>query len=163
MAEYFEMAFKGREESTEFEKATAVLFKDIFGFKTQWVGSIGLTPDVFLMSDIEGYSAIVDNKAYHKYTISNDHHNRMVHNYIKGLNHYYKGKLPLAFFSYIAGGFGNNIDQQILSIVQETKIRGSAISVNNIICMVENAKAYSHNRIRDIFSLNRQILLSDLN
>lgn len=163
MTEYFEMAFKGREEATDFEKATATLFKDIFGFETKHVGSIGLTPDVLLLSNNEGYSAIIDNKAYSKYTINNDHHNRMVHNYIEGLNHYYKGPLRLAFFSYIAGGFGNNIDQQIQSIVKESKICGSAIPVSNIIRMVEKANTYSHIRICELFSLNRQILLNDLN
>ena len=162
MTEYFQMAFKGREEATEFEKATATLFKDIFGFESRHVGSIGLTPDVLLLADEEGYAAIIDNKAYSKYTISNDHHNRMVHNYIGGLSHYYSGELSLAFFSYIAGGFGNNIDQQIQAIAQETTVPGSAISVGNVIRMVENSKSFSRARICDIFSLNRQILLKDL-
>ena len=46
----------------------------------------------------------------------------MVHNYINGLGNYYKGKKNLAFFSYIAGGFGINNDSQIKSIVDETEI-----------------------------------------
>jgi hypothetical protein len=47
------------------------------------------------------------------------------------------GKLPLAFFSYIAGGFGKSIDGQISNIVSETGIHGSAVTVSGIIGLVE--------------------------
>jgi len=164
MTEYFEMAFKGRDEATEFEKATAELFKIVLGFESHHVGPIGLTPDVLLLSDSEGYAAIIDNKAYSKYTISNDHHNRMVHNYIRNIGNYYNGGLPLAFFSYIAGGFGSNINSQIQSIVSETSVHGSAMSVSNMINLVEQYEqnGYTHASVKDLFSLDRQILLSDL-
>jgi len=164
MSEYFEMAFKSREEATDFEKATVELFRDTFGFDTKHVGPIGLTPDVLLLSDNDGYQAIIDNKAYRKYTISNDHHNRMVHNYIGNLSRYSSSNHPLAFFSYIAGGFGNNIDGQLAKIVRETSVHGSAVTVSNIIKMVEKQQQnpYSHAQIRSIFSCDRQVLLSDL-
>ncbi|MEA5042325.1 MAG: restriction endonuclease FokI C-terminal domain-containing protein [Oscillibacter ruminantium] len=163
MTEYFEMAFKGRDEATDFEKATVELFQDVFGFETKHVGPIGLTPDVLLLSDSEGYQAIIDNKAYSKYTISNDHHNRMVHNYIGNLSRYSDSSAPLAFFSYIAGGFGKNFDSQIQGIVDSTGISGSGISVSNMIKLVEcyDVKGYTHKTIHDIFSVNRQVLLSD--
>ena len=164
MTEYFDMAFKGRDEATEFEKATVKLFSDVFGFETQHVGPIGLTPDVLLLSDSEGYAGIIDNKAYSKYTISNDHHNRMVHNYIDGFKNYCNTNKPLAFFSYIAGGFGTNINGQLKRIIDETGIHGSAVAVSYIIQMVEKHQEnpYSHASIRDIFSLDRQIILSDI-
>lgn len=164
MTKYFEMAFKGRDEATEFEKATVELFQDVFGFEAKHVGPIGLTPDVLLLSDSEGYQAILDNKAYHKYTINNDHYNRMVYNYIGNIQNYSKSDKPLAFFSYIAGGFGSNIDKQIKNIVDATGVNGSAMSVSNMIKMVERheSEPYSHARIRDIFSLNRQVLISDI-
>lgn len=164
MTEYFEMAFKGRDEATEFEKATVELFKTVFGFDARHVGPIGLTPDVLLLSDTDGFCGIIDNKAYSKYTISNDHHNRMVHNYIRNLSNYYDGAYPLAFFSYISGGFGKNINAQIGEIVSETSIHGSAMSVSNMISLVDRyeANGYNHATIRDIFSVDRQILLSDL-
>lgn len=163
MTEYFEMAFKGRDEATEFEKATVELFRDVFGFETKHVGPIGLTPDVLLLSDVEGYQAIIDNKAYSKYTISNDHHNRMVHNYIEGLSRYSSATVPLAFFSYIAGGFGKNFDSQVKDIVGVTGVCGSGISVSNMIKLVEcyDSKGYTHTTLREIFSVNRQILLTD--
>ena len=158
------MAFKGRDEATEFEKATVQLFQDVFGFETKHVGPIGLTPDVLILSDKEGYQAIIDNKAYHKYTISNDHYNRMVHNYIGNIDNYGLEDKPLAFFSYIAGGFGTNIDRQIRTIVDATGVCGSAMSVSNMIKMVEqnNKNPYEHAKVREIFSVNRQILISDL-
>lgn len=162
MNEYFEMAFKGKDNAVDFEKATVVLFNEAFGFETEHVGPIGLTPDVLLLSDEEGYIGILDNKAYSKYTISNDHKNRMIHNYIKT---YRTGqKYPLAFFSYIAGGFGKNIDAQVKEIVDETTIHGSAISVSNVISLVDfyRTKGYNHKKIKEIFSLDRQAMLSDL-
>lgn len=146
------------------QKATAELFKIVLGFETHHVGPIGLTPDVLLLSDSDGYSAIIDNKAYSRYTINNDHHNRMVHNYISNVSNYYSGDLPLMFFSYIAGGFGTNINSQIQSIVSETSVHGSAMSVSNMINLVEQyeQKGYTHTDIRDIFSIDRQVLISDL-
>ena len=60
MTEYFEMAFKGRDEAAEFEKATVTLFETSFGFEAKHVGPIGLTPDVLLLSDEDGWCGIVD-------------------------------------------------------------------------------------------------------
>ncbi len=164
MNEYFEMAFKGRDEATDFEKATVELFRDVFGFNAKHVGPIGLTPDVLLLSDEDGYCGIIDNKAYSKYTISNDHHNRMVHNYIGNLNNYCDCENELAFFSYIAGGFGTNINSQLAKIADETGVHGSAVTVSNIIKMVEKQQTnpYTHLQIKNLFSIGRQVILGDL-
>lgn len=161
MTEYFELAFKGRDEAIEFEKATAELFRSILGFETKHVGQMGLTPDVLIISNEQSFIGILDNKAYSKYSITNDHKNRMVHNYIPA---YSKDKYPLAFFSYIAGGFSGAINSQIQNIVGLTSVHGSAISVTNVIKLVEKHKdvGYDHNSIRQIFSLDRQVLSSDL-
>lgn len=72
--------------------------------------------------------------------------------------------LSIGLFSYIAGGFGSNITSQIKDIVDETSVHGSAMSVSNMIKMVGNhqRQKYSHDEIKDIFSVDRQILLSDL-
>lgn len=164
MTEYFEMAFKGRDEATDFEKATVKLFREVFGFDTHHVGPIGLTPDVLLLSDTDGFAGIIDNKAYSKYTISNDHHNRMVHNYIEGFRNYAHSDKPLAFFSYIAGGFGSNIDGQLMRIINETGVNGSAVTVSHVIQMVEKQQTnpYSHTQIKNLFSVNRQVTIADL-
>ena len=164
MTEYFEMAFKGRDEATEFEKATVKLFRDVFGFEAHHVGPIGLTPDVLILSDSDGYAGIIDNKAYSKYTISNDHHNRMVHNYIEGFHNYCSSNNPLSFFSYIAGGFGTNINGQLKKIIDETNINGSAVTVSHVIQMVDNHQStpYTHAQIKNILSVNRRVLVADL-
>lgn len=164
MTEYFEMAFRGRDDATDFEKSTVQIFSDLFNYKSTHVGPIGLTPDVLILSDEYGYQAILDNKAYHSYSISNDHHNRMVHNYIGGIKNYSSSNLPIAFFSYISGGFGSNINSQINKIYEETNIKGSAMTVSNMIYLIENYSENSgnHKSLREIFSVNRQILKSDI-
>ena len=164
LASYRDMAFSSTQMATEFEVATTDIFHDIFGFKSRHVGPIGLTPDVLILSDGEGFSGIFDNKAYREYSISNDHRNRMVHNYINEFSSYSDTQLPLAFFSYIAGGFGRSIDSQIQSITEETNVPGSAIKVDYLISMIENqpTKQYTHSELKEIFSIGRQVKYSDL-
>ena len=90
MSSYFEMAFKGTEEAVDFEKATTQLFHEVFKYTAIHLGQTGSksAPDILLLSDGEGYQSIVDNKAYSKYSITGDHHNRMVHNYIEKISAY---------------------------------------------------------------------------
>lgn len=164
MTNYFEMAFKGREDATEFEKATKEIFEKVFGYEARHVGPIGLTPDVHIISNDACYQGIIDNKAYLSYTINNDHHNRMVRNYIGELSRYSDCLFPLAFFTYIAGGFGRNIDGQLDRVRAETGISGSAITVSNVIKMVElhQQQPYTHNKIKDILSVGRLVSITDL-
>ena len=163
---YYEMAFKGRDEAVDFEKATTSIFKDILSYDARHLGQTGSksAPDVLLISDEDGYQAIIDNKAYSNYSISGDHRNRMVHNYIENVASYSECKYPLGFFTYIAGGFISTIDRQIQSVVEESHVPGSGITVANMIRLVERhqERPYSHAELRQIFGLNRQILLSDL-
>lgn len=160
---YRDMAFRGQDQATKFECATASLFNTIFGFKTRHVGPLGKTPDVLVLSDDDGYQAILDNKAYAAYSPTNDHKNRMVDNYINGLRRYSNDDRPLAFFSYIAGGFASGIDNGIKEIYSRTEVNGSAISVlqltNLMIRHIETP--YSHSELKRIFSVNRQVLSSD--
>ena len=168
MAAYFEMAFKGTEEAIEFEKATTELFKDVFKYNAIHLGQTGSrsAPDILLISDSEGYQAIIDTKAYSKYSISGDHHNRMVHNYLDKIGTYSSSQYSIGFFTYIAGGFGRTIDAQIQAEVSESGIHGSGITVSNFIKMIElqnsGGKKYSHKQLRKLFGLDRQILLSDI-
>ena len=43
-ANYFEMAFRGRDDATEFETATVEIFKSVFGFETHHVGPTPFKP-----------------------------------------------------------------------------------------------------------------------
>ena len=166
LSSYRDMAFKGRDEAIDFEEATTNLFRDIFGYKATHLGQTGSksAPDVLLLSDSEGYQAIIDNKAYSSYSITGDHHNRMVHNYLEGISNYSSYDLPIGFFTYIAGGFVRHIDQQIMIEVTESGVHGSGITVSNLISLIEyhQEKPYSHGELRRIFGLDRQILLSDI-
>lgn len=163
---YYEMAFKGRDEAIDFEVATTSIFRDILGYNAIHLGQTGSrsAPDVLLLSDTDGYQAIIDNKAYSHYSITGDHHNRMVHNYIENVSSYSPSDYPFGFFTYIAGGFISTIDRQIQLVVRESNVPGSGITVGNIIKLVERHQEfpYSHDELRSIFGLNRQILLSDL-
>ena len=163
---YYEMAFKGRDEAIDFEKATTSIFEDILGYKAIHLGQTGSksAPDVLLIAEDEGYQAIIDNKAYSQYSITGDHHNRMVHNYIQNISSYSTSGLPIGFFTYIAGGFISTIDKQIQSEVDECGVFGSAITVGNLIKLIElhQENRYSHKELRKIFGLNRQVLLADL-
>lgn len=165
LTEYYEMAFKGRDEAIDFEIATTNIFKDIFGYKATHLGQTGSksSPDVLLVSDDDGYQAIIDNKAYGKYSITGDHHNRMVHNYIAGISKYSNYSYPIGFFTYISGGFISTIDKQIMSEVKESHVSGSAITVNNMIKLIEKQQKdpLTHSELRELFGLNRQITLSD--
>lgn len=168
MAAYFEMAFKGREEATDFEKATTALFRDVFQYNVIHLGQIGSksAPDILLISDSDGYQSIIDNKAYSKYSISSDHHNRMVHNYMERIHNYSQCPYPIGFFSYIAGGFTDKIDKQIQEEMTASGVNGSGITVSNFIKMVENQTRgtvhYSHRDLRRIFGLGRQVRLNDM-
>lgn len=166
MTSYFEMAFKGTEEAVEFEKATTDIFRDVFRYSAKHLGQTGSksAPDILLISDAEGYQAVVDNKAYSKYSITGDHHNRMVHNYIEKISNYSSSTYPVGFFLYIAGGFINTIDKQLQKEVEESGVNGAGISVSNFIKMIERAQVepYTHKQLREIFGLNRQVLLSDI-
>ncbi len=163
MYEYFEMAFKGREDATEFEKATAVLFHDIFHYNAKHIGPMGLTPDVLLISDSDGYQAVIDNKAYSKYDLPSDHRNRMIHNYIRRINNFSDSEFPLAFFTYIAGGFCSNINSKIKIISDESSVNGSAITVLRFIELIKQHRdtPFTHSELRTIFSLNREIRNGD--
>ena len=139
-----------------------------FKYSAKHLGQTGSksAPDILLLSDSNGYQAIIDNKAYSQYTISGDHHNRMVHNYLKNISTYSNSTYPIGFFSYIAGGFGKTIDKQLKDEVTESGVPGSGITVSNFIKMIENQqndiRTYSHEDLKKIFGLGRQIKLEDI-
>lgn len=159
MASYFEMAFKGKDATTE-------IFISVFKYKAQHLGQTGSksAPDILLISDEDGYQSIIDNKAYSEYSINGDHHNRMVHNYIRNIKNYSSCEYPIGYFSYIAGGFIKSIDKQIQTIANESGVNGSGITVGNFIKLIERnqIKPFSHKELRKIFGLNKQILLEDI-
>ena len=167
MANYFEMAFSGREQCRQFEEATANIFREIFKFNSTWLGSAASgreVPDILLVSDNVGFQAIIDTKAYSRYDLPSTHRDRMIYHYLPDIRHYSTSKLPLEFFSYIAGGFSNTISNPLNEVIRASHVNGSAMPVTVFIKMVENnsIKPYNHTNISKIFSLNKIISLTDI-
>ena len=167
MASYFEMAFASQEHCRDFEEATANIFREIFKFNSTWLGSAAsgrAVPDILLVSDQSGFQSIIDTKAYSRYDLPATHRDRMIHHYLSEIRNYSSSNLPIGFFSYIAGGFSNTIATPLKEIVTASSINGSAMPVTVFIKMAEknSTSPYTHNEIKNIFSLNRQIYISDV-
>lgn len=162
---YREMAHLGQNGASEFEKATAELFDKVFHMKARRIGQIGNTPDVFVESESSGFCGIIDNKSYRdNYSISGNHLRVMEDVYIPRYQYYAKTALPLAFFSYIAGSFGNSTNSQLEKIRIDTGVDGSAMPVDLLIDFAQDyiEKGYNHNAIRALFSVNKVASVSDL-
>lgn len=162
---YRELANMGRAGAKDFELATCEMFRKIFNMHAKHVGSKGNTPDVFIESVDKYYCGIIDNKAYRTgYSISGDHKRVMENVYIKNYKNYGKTDAPLAFFSYIAGSFGKNINSQVSEIAKKTGICGSAMPVDIFINLAQDyaKKGYDHGFIKRLFSLNHEVGLEDV-
>ncbi len=162
---YKELAHMGTSGARDFEEATCEMFRKIFKMRAEHVGPIGNTPDVFVESPEYGYCGIIDNKAYKNgYSISGAHKRVMEDVYIQNYKQYGHTELPLAFFTYIAGSFGVNINAQLNVIVRDTGVSGSAMPVDIFINLAQDYadKKYNHGTLRDIFSVNREVRVSDI-
>jgi hypothetical protein len=162
---YKELAHMGRDGARDFETATVEMFRKIFKMRAEHVGPMGNTPDVFVESKESGYCGIIDNKAYvNGYSISGDHKRIMEDVYIPDYKKYGRTEQPLAFFSYISGSFGKNINSQLAEITSDTGINGSAMPVDLFINFAQDyaERGYNHDVIRRIFSVNREVRLLDL-
>ena len=84
--------------------------------------------------------------------------------YIPNYKKYGKTKFPLAFFAYIAGSFGKNINTQLDEIHKNTGINGSAVPVYIFINIAQDyaEKGLTHDFLKKVFSLNREVTLSDI-
>lgn len=162
---YKELAHMGTAGAREFEEATCEMFRKIFKMRAEHVGPIGNTPDVFIESADAGYCGIIDNKAYKNgYSITGDHKRVMEDVYIPNYQSYGHTELPLAFYTYIAGSFGSNINSQLAAITNDTHVNGSAMPVDIFINLAQDyaEKGYDHQFLKTIFSVNREVQLSDL-
>lgn len=164
MTEYATLAFGSRERASAFEKATAEIFSDVFGYETKHVGQQGIRPDVVISSASEKYAAIIDAKAYgESYSATHDHRNRMVA-YIKNYAEYAIDENPLAFFSYAVSEYKPTITGQLASIESAAGLPGSAVTARDIIQMVTRSRSrpYTHAELRAIFSSGRGLTSADL-
>lgn len=84
--------------------------------------------------------------------------------YIEDFGQYSLTQDGLAFFAYVVSEYKLTINSQIRDIAQLNGVPGSAIAARNIIRMVERHQTtpYSHEEIRNIFTVNRGITPEDL-
>lgn len=164
LQKYIELSRGGRKRATEFEKATSSIFADMFGVCAEHIGQKGSVPDIVVGSRDGKWAGILDTKSYNKkYSISNDHKNRMI-GYIERYSEYGIEFANLSFFAYVVSDYGKNINSQIRYISNKSGILGSVVTARDIIRMVERhqKKPYTHDEIREIFSVNRAITLKDI-
>lgn len=162
---YKELAHMGTEGAREFELSTCEMFRKIFNMKAEHVGPIGNTPDVFVESDEFNFCGIIDNKAYKNgYCINGSHLRVMEDEYIPHYRQYGHTNKPLAFYSYIAGSFGTNMNSWLTRITNATGIPGSAMPVDLFINFAQDYahNSYDHNKIKEVFSVNREVTLADI-
>lgn len=162
---YRELAHMGTAGAREFETATCEMFRNLFHMRAEHVGPIGNTPDVFVESSDAGFCGIIDNKAYADgYSISGNHKRVMEDEYIPNYREYGHTELPLAFFTYIAGSFGTNINRQLSAIIQDTGVDGSAMPVDIFINLAQDygERGRDHEFIKTVFSVGREVQLSDI-
>jgi hypothetical protein len=156
---YIDMAFSGRELASQFEHATLDVFREL-GFSSQHVGTQPRNPDVYVESP-SGYAGIIDNKAYHVFSITHDYELKMINSYLPA----FQQKNPnVSFFMYIAGGFGKNFDAQVQKIASNTGVNGCGIKAADLMRLLRKhkKKPIDHLRLKDLFECNRLITSSDL-
>lgn len=158
-ANYLDMAVSGTRRATEFELATKEIF-EILGFDGQHVGMHGLHPDVFVESPAN-FSGILDTKAIRQYSLSNDHRNRMMHNYIPT---YREQHSNLEFFMYIADSFGVNYVSGMQNITRATNLNGSGITAYNLLRLLNRHLNHpiSHRDLRVLLKSNTVISITDI-
>lgn len=156
---YIDMAFSGRELASEFEHATLDVFREL-GFSSLHIGTQPRNPDVYVESP-SGYAGIIDNKAYHVFSITHDYELKMINSYLPAFQ---QKNNNVSFFMYIAGGFGKNFDSQVQKIASTTGVNGCGIKANALMRLLRKhkEKPIDHLRLKDLFECNRLITSSDL-
>ena len=154
---YISMAFAGRREATDFEKATAGLMgENGLGFKASHVGGPGSKkePDIYIVEEVLQVSGIIDTKAYSYYTISNDHQNRMVHNYIPK----YKDRngTKLKFFMYISGSFGKSLPKQLEDMSKQTGLGAIGMTAEEVLEFVISETIPNEKKRNNLIAMAQQ-------
>lgn len=165
LSNYLELSARSKDKATEFEVATAEIFRKIFGFEAEHTGNQGLRPDVVLSSTEAHYGAIIDNKAYKKgYSLGVSQQGRM-RDYIEDFSQYRlsEDEERPAFFVYVIHEGSTNLTSQIQALSEKTGVNGSAITARDILLMVRRhqEKPFTHEEIRRLFSQNQIVSLLD--
>lgn len=163
---YRRMAFSSRDQARDFELATADLFHQVFGFESKQIGQTGRKPDVIVRPTDGDWQGIIDTKAYTAYSVTSANEHAMIYEYVPKVAKYSPwGALPLGFFLYIAGGFKSTINKGIETIHAATGANGGAVTVDVFSTMVQQqlqSQKFSDADLRRLFSMNREVLVTDL-
>lgn len=156
---YIDMAFSGREFASEFEHATVDVFEKL-GFTSNHVGTQARNPDIYVNSP-QNFSGIIDNKAYHVFSITHDYELKMINSYIPSFQ---SKNSNLSFFMYIAGGFGKNFTSQLQKISSETAINGCGIRAADLMRLLRKhqEKPIDHKKLKSLFECNRMVTTKDI-
>lgn len=161
---YLEMSVNGRDECIDFEIATQQIFEKQLKFEAKHIGQVkpktrtGGNPDIIFLSSEEKCCGIVDSKAYKKYSISNDHKNRMLNDYIPNYSEHAKS-LPLKAFLYVSGGFSRGFENALKDLSEKANIEGAGISAKNLLRLSRRVKEKDirHKKLLGVFSSNQEI------
>lgn len=158
---YEQMAFSGTQLALDFEKATTNIIRDSFKLDTRHVGQAGATPDIEVWSN--GWSGIVDTKAYASYDLPLDHQLRMISNYLPAYSKGIHGR-PLSFFLYVSGGFSNSINAKLLNISDQSGIQGAGIGIRAWIALIRSYLSHrlTHDDLLELWTCGRVITNLDI-
>ena len=157
MNSYVQLAFDSREHATEFELATAEIFRQVFGFNAQQMGQQGRRPDIVISSDQESYAGIIDNKAYRDgYSITHNQQNSM-RTYIETYPKYKIDQQPLRFFCYVVSDYKRTINSQIKEVADKNHVPGSAITARDIIRFARMKNKPSHAQFLEMLTSNKVV------
>ncbi len=148
---YFERQFLnysvgGRDTALDFEKSACEILDEIDGIRAFHTGQltregIGGYADVFVYFEKSNDCGIIDLKASGAYSISSDHHYRMVKNYVPNY-HELSNKLigdkspDLSFFAYVAGGLSHSVEEDVQKICNKTGVNGVALDAHDFLVVV---------------------------
>lgn len=157
MQGYVQLAFQSRDKATEFEQATAEIFRKVFGFNAQQMGQQGLRPDIVISSDAEEYAGIIDNKAYKDgYSLTHSQRNAM-RTYIESFDSYKIDEHPLRFFCYVVSDVKSTMNSQINDVAKTNGVPGSAITARDIVRLARLDKKPTHEQFLKLFTGNKVI------
>lgn len=157
MQGYVHLAFQSRDKATEFEKATAEIFKKVFGFNAKQMGQQGLRPDIVISSDAEDYAGIIDNKAYKEgYSLTHGQRNAM-RTYIESFDSYKIDQHPLRFFCYVVSDVKSTMNSQLKDVAEANGVAGSAITARDIVRLARMQNKPSHAKFLELFTSNQVV------
>lgn len=156
---YQQMAFSGNDEAIAFEKATASVIEEVFEIQARHVGQGGRVPDVEVAT--EGWTGIIDTKAYAAYDLPSDHQLRMQTSYVPA---YQQKSSDFEFFMYVAGGFAPSFNARLAQVMRETNVAGSGIGIVPWVELIRgyNDSTMSKEDLLRLWSAGREITVEDV-